>query len=236
MTHPEDEDELLRLVSEAFDDEIGDPPDDLVDAAKALMRKGPPRSDTSAAAEEAAEPEVGPPDEGSQAAPQDELAERRVHRLERRLAAAAATASRQVSATVASVDGSVTTEMRENDEGHLVVTIRSLDTNLLYVAMAWYPISAGGRRGRRNRIVTPLAADRNGLCVHYDLGPLDGCDAIDLEPAEEVFVTEVGPDDVVAALRLATTGAARRAWARMEEIHRANGDALADVISEGLAP
>lgn len=237
MTHPDDEDELLRLVSDAFDEEIGDPPDHLVDAAKALMRKGPPRSDGAAAPddEEGARPEAAPQDEPPPAGPQDELAERRVHRLERRLPAAAATASRQASATVASADGSITTEMRENDEGHLVVTIRSPDTGVLYVAMAWRPVSAGGR-GRRHRLVTPLASDRNGLCVHYDLGPLEGCDAVDVEPAEEVFVTEVGPQDVLPALRLATTGAARRAWVHMEEVHRASGDPLADVIREGLAP
>lgn len=237
MTHPDDEDELLRLVSDAFDDEIGDPPDHLVDAAKALMRKGPPRSDRPAGLEdeEGATPEAAPQDEPPQAGPQDELAERRIHRLERRLPAAAATSSRQVSAAVASANGSITTEMRENDEGHLAVTIRSLDTNLLYVAMAWRPVSADGR-GRRHRLVTPLAPDRNGLCVHYDLGPLDRCDAVDVEPAEAVVVTEVGPQDVLPALRLATTGAARRAWARMEEVHRAHGDPMADVIREGLAP
>lgn len=235
MTHPDDEDELLRLVSDAFDEELGDPPDHLVDAAKALMRKGQPRSGGPTAPEGTAAPHDGPQDEAPDAGARDELAERRVYRLERRLPAAAATAGRQVAATVASVDGSVTTEVQENDEGRLVVTIRSLDTSLVWVAMAWSPIPAVGR-ARRYRLVTPLAPDRSGLSVHYDLGPLDGYDAIDVEPAEEVVVTELAPEDVVPTLRLATTGAARRAWARAEEIHRANGDPLADVIRKGMAP
>ncbi len=225
MTHPDDEDELLRLVSEAFDDEIGDPPDHLIESAKALMT---PRTRPDGA--QAPPPGGRPPD-----SPGDELADRRVHRLERRLAAAAATASRQVSGSFTSAGGSITTEMVENDEGRLLVTIRSPDTSLLYVAMAWCRISAG-RKGRRYRLVTPLAPDRSGLSVHYDLGPLDGCDAVDCEPAEEVFVTAVQPDDVTLALSLATTGASRRAWARAEEIHRANGDPLAEVIEEGTAP
>ncbi|MEZ5410684.1 MAG: hypothetical protein R2761_21835 [Acidimicrobiales bacterium] len=224
MTHPDDEDELLRLVSEAFDDEIGDPPDHLVEAARALMAPQPRPDD--------AQPRRGP---CPPAGPDDELADRRVHRLERRLAAAAATASRHLYGSMTSADGAITTEMTENDEGRLLVTIRSPDPSLLYVAMAWRPVTAGGT-GRRHRLVTPLAPDRSGLSVHYDLGPLDGCDAIDLEPAEAVFVAAVGPEDVTLALSLATTGASRRAWARAEEIHRANGDPLADVIVEGTAP
>lgn len=223
MTHPDDDDELLRLVSDAFDDEIGDPPDHLIEAAEALMTPQP-RPDGAQAPQS-----VRPPD-----SPDDELAHRRVHRLERRLAAAASTASRQVSGSLSSADGSITTEMTENDEGHLLVTIRSLDTSLLYVAMAWCPVSLSGK-GRRYRLVTPLAPDRSGLSVHYDLGPLDGCDAIDFEPAEAVFVTAVQPEDVTLALSLATTGASRRAWARAEEIHRANGDSLAEAILKGTA-
>jgi len=223
VTHPDD-DELLRLVSEVFDDEVGDPPDRLIEAAKALMT-----SQHRPEGAQAPPPGVRPPDSP------DELADRRVHRLERRLAAATATASRQVSGSFTSADGSITTEMTENDQGRLRVSIRSPDTSVLYVAMAWCPISVG-RRGRRYRLVTPLAPDRSGLSVHYDLGPLDGCDAVDCEPAEEVFVTAVQPEDVTLALSLATTGASRRAWARAEEIHRANGDPLAEVIDKGMAP
>lgn len=214
MAHPDDEDELLRLVSEAFDEGIGLPPDDLTEAAKALMSRQP-RSDR-------------------RDGPDDELAAQRVHRLDRHLAAAAANTGRHLTATLTSEDGSIVTEVSENDEGRLLVTIRSTDTSLLYVELAWTPVTAHGD-GRWRRLVTPLAPDRQGLSVYYDLGPLDGYDAVEVTPAEAMLVTDVGPEEAALALSLATTGASRRAWARAEEIHRANGDSLADVIERGSA-
>lgn len=216
MNQPDDDDELLRLVSEAFDEGIGDPPDDLTEAARALMRRRP-RSDTDAGA-----------------GPDDEVAAWRAHRLDRHLATAAAYAGRRPSATLTSEEGSIVTEVSENDEGRLQVTIRSTDLSLLYVELAWTPVTADGG-GRWRRLVTPLAPDRQGLSVCYDLGPLDGYDAVEVTPAEAMLVSDVGPEDAALGLGLATTGASRRAWARAEEIHRANGDPLADVIARGSA-
>lgn len=209
MVNQPDDDELLRLVSAAFDEGIGSPPDDLTEAAKALMGRQP-RSE-------------------ARDGPDDEMGVRRVHRLDRHLAAVAANAGRQLPATLSSEDGSVVTEVSENDEGRLLVTIRSTDTSLLYVELAWTPITADGD-ARWRRLVTPLAPDRQGLSVDYDLGPLDGYDAVEITPAEAMLVTDVGPEEAALALSLATTGASQRAWARAEGIHRANGDSLADLI------
>lgn len=215
MSHPDEDDERLRLVSEAFDEGIGQPPDHLTEAAKALM-------------------EGRLPDAGT-AAPGDDRAARRRHRLERHLAAAAANAGRRLTATLTSDDGSIVTEVSENDEGRLEVTVRSADTSLLYVELAWTPVAADGA-GRWQRLVTPLASDRQGLSVHYELGPLDGCDAVEVEPAEAKLVTDVAPEEAELALSLAITGSSQRAWARAEEIHRAIGDPLADVIGKAIRP
>ncbi len=213
MSQPDDE-ELLRLVQQAFDDEhLPAAPERLIEAAKALGRT----------AVESARP----------SGPADELAGRRVYRLERHMAAAAASASRYLGASLASSDGSVTTEVAENDEGHLTVTLRSADTSILYVVLAWTPITAEGV-GRRTRLVTPLAPDRHGVWVRYDLGSVEDADAVDIEAAEPLALTAVAPADLEPAFGLVPTGASRRAWARAEAAHRAAGDAIAALIAEAM--
>jgi len=204
---PEDDD-LARLVSEAFDHGLPPIPAHLIDAARSLR----PRP-----AEE----------------PVDGLAARRARRVDRHLAAAASSGARGLAATLRSTDGSILTEVSESDEGRLLVTVRSADPTVLYVELAWTPVAASGP-GRRSRLVTPLAPDRNGVSVCYDLGPIDRAEAVDVEPAEPLPVTRVEPGDVALGLALMPTGASQRAWARAREIHRANGDPLADTIERGL--
>lgn len=208
MAQPDDDD-LARMVSDAFDNGLPPIPDHLIRAARAL-RPGTAWSST------------GDP------------AQRRVHRLERHLAAAASVGARPLAATLRSVDGSILTEVSESDEGHLQVTVSSADPGVLYVELAWTPVVSFGP-GHRSRIVTPLAPDRNGVSVCYDLGPIDRAAAVDVEPAEPLAATAVGPGDLAPALSLTPTGASQRAWARAAEIHRANGDPLADVIDGGSA-
>lgn len=209
MSQPDDDD-LLRLVSEAFDEDLNEPPSSLTEAAKALR------------------PLLASPAGGGAEPTQ-------VYRLERHLAAAAASTSRHLGATLTSADGSIVTEVSENEEAHLTVTVRSPDTSVLYVAMAWTPITADGV-GRRSRLVTPLAPDRHGVGVRYDLGSVEEADAVDIEAAEAVPLAAVDPSDVEFAFALAPTGASHRAWVRAESIHRANGDPLAEVIAQALTP
>lgn len=210
MSRPDDE-ELARLLAEAFDEEhLGPPPDHLTQAAKALGRKP-----------------VEP------APPADELAARRVHRLNRHLAPAAASASRHLGTTIENSDGTLVTEVRENEEGRLSLSIRSRDSSVLYVSFAWTPITADGV-GVRSQLISPLALDRQGASVRYELGSVDGADAVDIEAAEPFPTGEVTPSHVVSAFQFVPTGSSRRAWIRAEEIHRANGDPLADSVRREL--
>lgn len=199
------DDELLALVSRAFDEALPPIPAQLAGAARNLRptaRLRPPPT-------------------------------QQVHRVERHLAAAAASGTRRLQARFTSLDGSLVTEVEENDEGRMVLRIHSADPSVLYVGLSWTLVDAIGV-GATVRLVTPLAVDRGGASVRYDAGPVEFADAIDVTPAEVVAATAVTEGDVAAAFLLGHTGSARRAWQRAAALHRAAADPLADLIETRL--
>lgn len=213
MTAPGTDDELLRVLSAAYDAALPPVPRHLREQVRAL-RPTLPATGTAT---------VG-----------DELAARRNrYRIDRSLAAAAGAGTRRLAESYTSSDGTLVTEVVENDEAHLVLAVRSTDPTVLYVGLAWTLVDAAGVDSTVH-LVTPLALDRGGASVRYDIGSVADTGTVYLEPAEPVAVTAVDEAAVQAAFAQVQTGLSRRAWVRAEALHRAAGDPLADLIHEHL--
>lgn len=151
------------------------------------------------------------------------------------MAMAAAGSSRQLDRSFVNGDGTVTTTMAENDEGHLLLSVSSGDSEVVYVSLGWRLV--GGQECRAMQmLVIPLASDRSGVSVSYDLGPAGSAEAVDVEPAEPMSVLDVDAGSIAAALDLPQTGSARRAWRRAAFTHQMLADPVATVIMDRLGP
>jgi len=143
-----------------------------------------------------------------------------LHRITRRLAAAASGERREVRHTWTSADGGLVTEIVETDEAHLVVRISSEDrpSAVSLVRIQW-AVVVSETTGRVKTLVVPLAPGDDGALVtaKYDLGPVDQAEAVDIGPAEWANPSELTEELVVEAFDLPLYGSARRAWEQLAD-------------------
>jgi len=137
-----------------------------------------------------------------------------VHRLNRRLPAAAASGDRVIAGNYASSDGRLTTSVVENAEGHVLLTIASSARwDRLALALCRWAVVTESGVSEFHRVITPLALDPEGrAAARYDLGSVVHAEAVDVQPAEMTSLDELTPSLVSESFALGLFGNARRAW------------------------
>jgi hypothetical protein len=138
---------------------------------------------------------------------------RRSFRLDRTMAAAAGVGGRLLTGRYESTDGDLVTDVVENGEAHLIVTVSAAaaDPASTFALVRWTLVAPHGVTPVR--LVTPLARRSDGtLTVAYDAGSVAGAEAVEVEPAEVVDPATVTVEDVRVAFGLVQRGTARRAW------------------------
>ncbi|MFN0090571.1 MAG: hypothetical protein ACKVWR_09950 [Acidimicrobiales bacterium] len=130
-------------------------------------------------------------------------------------AAAAGGEHRQVRGRYSSADGALRTEVEENEDGHLIVTVATVDgVDEVVAARARWALVQTNDVGPVRTLAVPLAPRRAGgaATASYDLGSLTGVEAVHVEAAEPIPLGELGPAEVQAAFDLGPYGDAIRSW------------------------
>jgi hypothetical protein len=143
-----------------------------------------------------------------------------LHRISRRLPAAAGSGRRPIRQVYATENGEILTEVLETEETRLVVTITALGSGrpIPVVRLRWTSLVPEDVRAAQT-LLTPLAQSRSGpgLLAKYEIGSVEHLEEIEIAPAEWADPSEVTDEAVRQAFELSLYGSAHRAWEQLAE-------------------